>query len=210
MKKFLSLILALVMATALLTVGANAWTDDDSNKYIAEVKLTMDLGINKVIADSGAFNPDSKVSRGWACRAAAYAVLGPDAAEALPKVTCFKDVDATHSNAAYINWCKEQGIVSGYADGTFNPGGFISRDAALKIMLGALGYKASEQGYNKPGDWRYEVLTDAAATGIMNGITIDNVVEIHRDEFAKLAVNTLYANTVAGTPRYMTSYPTLK
>ena len=212
MKKFLSLILALIMASALLTVGANAsWDDDNQNKYVKECEMVTraDVYIMRATANDGkSYAPDSKVSRAWACRAVAYAVLGKEAADALPQVDCFDDVFATNSNSGYINWCKEQGIVSGYADGRFYPSTYVSRDAALKMMLGALGYKAAEQGYNKSGDWRYEVLTDAQAAGLMEGLTIDNVVEIHRDEFAKLVVNALTVNAVSGQPLYKTSFPT--
>ena len=215
MKKLLTLILTLILTTALLTVGANAtWGDDAQNKYVKECEMitrgdTYEHIMRATANDGKDFAPDSKVSRAWACRAAAYIALGKEAADALPKVDCFEDVFATNSNAGYINWCKEQGIISGYGNGKFSPSTYVSRDAALKIMLGALGYKAAEQGYNKANGWRWEVLTDAQTAGLTEGLTIDNVVEIHRDEFCKLVVNALTVNAVSGQPLYKTSFPDL-
>ena len=156
------------------------------------------------------FTPAGKVTRGYACRIVTYISLGMEAANALPKTDSFSDVTASTTYNAHIKWCKDQGIVSGYGDGTYAPAPNISRDAFLKMMLGALGYKAAEQGYNKPGDWRYEVLTDAQAAGLLNGVEIANVVEIRRDEAAKIIMNTLLATPVGGTePLYKTSYPAL-
>ena len=212
MKKFLSLILALIMTTALLTVGANAvWDDDAQNNHLEEAQLVVALKLMNPQGDhKELFQPRNAMSRGFACRVVATMVLGPEAADALPAAQPFDDVFETNANSKYINWCKEQGIVSGYGDGKFGPAKYVSRDAFLKMMLGARGYKAGEQGYNKADGWRWEVLTDAQAAGLLDDVTIGYAVQMARDECAKVITNTLMTKSAAtGKLLYEGSYPTL-
>lgn len=212
MKKILSLILFLIMTSALLTVGAGAvWEDDAQNNHLKEAQLVVALKLMNPQGDhKELFQPRNAMSRGFACRVIATMVLGPEAANELPAGQPFDDVFETDANSKYINWCKEQGNVSGYGDGKFGPAKLVSRDAFLKIMLGALGYKAEEQGYNKADGWRWEVLTDAQAAGLLDDVTIGYAVQMARDECAKVITNTLLAEAVGtGKMLYEGSYPAL-
>jgi hypothetical protein len=214
MKKLVSLVLALIMTTALLTVGANAWDDDEKNRYLDDCKKLTTEEYKVFYANFGpnkeSFQPAGKLTRGYGCRIGTYLALGMKDANALPKVASFSDVTDATTYCAHIKWCMDKGIVSGYGDGTYAPTKNLSRDAFLKIVLGALGYKAEEQGYNKAETWRWEVLSDAQAIGLLNGVEISNVVEIRRDEAAKIVVNALMATPVGGTePLYKTVYPAL-
>jgi hypothetical protein len=47
-------------------------------------------------------------------------------------------VPPTHEAYAAIEFLKEQGILQGYADGTFKPGNTVNRAEALKILVGSL------------------------------------------------------------------------
>ena len=58
----------------------------------------------------------------------------------------FSDVPATHANAEAIAYVKAEGIVSGYADGTFRPDQTINRAEFLKIVL-----EAQATGYTGDG-----------------------------------------------------------
>ena len=46
----------------------------------------------------------------------------------------FEDVTETHPFATWIKWLKDNGITSGYMDGTFKPDNYISR-AEMAVML---------------------------------------------------------------------------
>lgn len=48
----------------------------------------------------------------------------------------FEDVPANHANANAIAYLKAEGIVSGYADGTFKPEATINRAEFTKILMG--------------------------------------------------------------------------
>ncbi|MDB4978738.1 MAG: N-acetylmuramoyl-L-alanine amidase [Candidatus Peribacteria bacterium] len=49
----------------------------------------------------------------------------------------FSDISSDHHNYDAVNYVQEQGIVSGYSDGTFRPNQFINRAEFAKIVVGA-------------------------------------------------------------------------
>jgi hypothetical protein len=54
-----------------------------------------------------------------------------------PAGESFSDVPATHANAEAIAYVKSEGIVEGYADGTFKPDATINRAEFVKILMGS-------------------------------------------------------------------------
>lgn len=54
---------------------------------------------------------------------------------AFAQTSSFKDVPATHPASAAIEYLKEKGIISGYADGTFKPDAKVNRAEAIKIIV---------------------------------------------------------------------------
>lgn len=54
-----------------------------------------------------------------------------------PAGNSFSDVPATHADAETIAYVKSEGIVEGYADGTFKPDATINRAEFVKILMGA-------------------------------------------------------------------------
>ena len=92
--------------------------------------------------------PTDVLTRGAAAKIICNLILGPTTASALSAGTApFKDVPVTNTFAGYITYCSQQGIISGYADGTFRPTGTLSGNAFMKMLLGALGYDSSIEGY---------------------------------------------------------------
>ncbi len=152
MKKFLSLVLALVMTMSLVTVSAGAkdFTDDSEITYKEAVDVISALGVVDGYS-GGDFRPDDVLTRGAAAKIICNLILGPTTASALNAGTApFKDVPVTNTFAGYITYCSQQGIISGYADGTFRPTGTLSGNAFMKMLLGALGYDSSIEGYTGP------------------------------------------------------------
>ena len=136
MKKFLSLVLALVMTMSLVTVSAGAkdFTDDSEITYKEAVDVISALGVVDGYSD-GDFRPDDVLTRGAAAKIICNLILGPTTASALSAGTApFKDVPVTNTFAGYITYCSQQGIISGYADGTFRPTGTLTGFAFLKVM----------------------------------------------------------------------------
>lgn len=54
----------------------------------------------------------------------------------------FSDVNRAHANYDSIKYLQEQGIVSGYSDGTFKPGNTVNRVEALKMLMMAFDMEA--------------------------------------------------------------------
>lgn len=50
-------------------------------------------------------------------------------------------------SCGYIAYCQKEGIISGYADGTFKPAAPLTGYAFMKMLLGARGYDANVEGY---------------------------------------------------------------
>ena len=198
MKKFLSLVLALVMTMSLVTVSAGAkdFTDDSEITYKEAVDVISALGVVDGYSD-GDFRPDDVLTRGAAAKIICNLILGPTTASALAAGTApFKDVPVTNTFAGYITYCSQQGIISGYADGTFRPTGTLSGNAFMKMLLGALGYDSSIEGYTG-ANWTVSVIKQAVGIGLDDGN--DEFVgskAVTRQEAALYAFNMLQATMV--------------
>ena len=123
MKKFLSLVLALVMTMSLVTVSAGAkdFTDDSKITYQEAVDVMSAVGVIDGYTD-GSFQPTTNLTRGAAAKIICNLILGPTTASALGADTApYKDVPTSNVFAGYIAYCQKEGIISGYADGTFKP-----------------------------------------------------------------------------------------
>ena len=170
MKKFLSLVLALVMTMSLVTVSAGAvdFTDDSDIDYKEAVDVISALGIVDGYSDDS-FRPDGSLTRGAAAKIICNLILGPTTASALSATTApFKDVPTTNTFAGYITYCSQQGIISGYGDGTFRPSGTLTGNAFMKMLLGALGYDSSIEGYSG-ANWQVNVIKQAVGIGLDDG-----------------------------------------
>ena len=198
MKKFLSLVLALVMTMSLVTISAGAKDFDDNGDidYKEAVDVISALGIVDGYSD-GSFRPDGSLTRGAAAKIICNLILGPTTASALSATTApFKDVPTTNVFAGYITYCAQRGIISGYGDGTFRPTGTLTGNAFMKMLLGALGYDSSVEGYTG-SNWQVSVIKQASGIGLDDGN--DDFVgskAVTRQEAALYACNMLQATMV--------------
>ena len=199
MKKFLSLVLALVMTMSLVTVSAGAkdFTDDSKLTYKEAVDVVSALKIVDGYKD-GSFNPQATLTRGAAAKIICNMILGPTTASALvADAAPYKDVPANHTFAGYIAYCQKEGIISGYADGTFRPANTLTGYAFMKMLLGALGYDSDVEGYTGP-NWSIAVAKRALNAGLADDMKGDfnGVKAVTREEAALFAFNTLKADMV--------------
>ncbi len=91
-------------------------------------------GIAKGYAD-GTFRPSASVTR----QAAAAFLWGvadsPEPAEDAPR---FSDVPETHVFFDAISWLADEGITTGYQDGTFRPSTVLNRQAMAAFLFRSL------------------------------------------------------------------------
>ena len=198
MKKFLSLVLALVMTMSLVTVSAGAkdFGDNGDINYKEAVDVMSALEIIDGYAD-GDFRPQGTLTRGAAAKIIACMMLGKTTAEALgTSAAPFKDVPVGSTFAGYIAYCVESGLIDGYADGTFRPSGTLTGFAFLKMLLTAMGYDSTVEGFTG-SNWTVNVARLAIENGLTDGN--DNFVGTRaatREEACLYAVNTIQAPLV--------------
>ena len=198
MKKFLSLVLALVMTMSLVTVSAGAkdFADDSKINYDEAVAVMSTLGVVGGYPD-GSFKPNGTLTRGAAAKIICNVILGTTTANALvAKTAPYKDVPANHTFAGYIAYCQKEGIISGYADGTFKPANTLTGYAFMKMLLGALGLDAEIEGYTGP-NWSISVAKRALSdtVDLANGLKGDfnGVKAVTREEACLYAFNMIKA-----------------
>ena len=198
MKKFLSLVLALVMTMSLVTISAGAkdFTDSDKVTYDDAIEVMSELKVIDGYTD-GSFRPTVELNRGAAAKIICNMILGPTTASALSASSApFVDVPADSVFAGYITYCAKEGIINGYADGTFRPTAPLTGYAFMKMLLGALGYDADIEGYTG-ANWSVNVAKQAIGIGLDDGN--DNFVGtkyVTREEACLYALNTLKATMV--------------
>ena len=201
MKKFLSLVLALAMTLSLVTISAGAKDFADSDELSGEqyeeaVNVMSEMGIIDGYA-GGDFQPQGTLTRGAAAKIIACMMLGKTTAEALgTQAAPFKDVPAGSTFAGYIAYCVESGLIDGYADGTFRPGNTLTGFAFLKMLLTALGYDSSIEGYTGT-NWTVNVAGRATQIGLTDGNEdFVGTRAATREEACLYAVNALKATLV--------------
>ena len=199
MKKFLSLVLALVMTMSLVTVSAGAkdFTDSTKIQYAEAVDVMSAVKVIDGYAE-GDFRPTATLTRGAAAKIICNLILGPTTASALvADAAPYKDVPTNHTFAGYIAYCQKTGIISGYADGSFKPANSLTGYAFMKMLLGALGYKAEQEGYTG-ANWSIQVAKRAMNIGLKDDLVGDfnGVKAVTREEACLYAFNTLKATMV--------------
>ncbi len=199
MKKFLSLVLALVMTMSLVTVSAGAkdFTDSSKIQYNEAIDVMSAIGVIDGYAD-GSFNPSTTLTRGAAAKIICNLLLGPTTASALvADAAPYKDVPVNHTFAGYIAYCQKEGIISGYADGTFKPANTLTGYAFMKMLLGALGYDAKIEGYTG-ANWSINVAKRALSIGLADDLVNDfnGVKAVTREEACLYGFNMLQATMV--------------
>ncbi|MCI8400141.1 MAG: S-layer homology domain-containing protein [Oscillibacter sp.] len=200
MKKFLSLVLALVMTMSLVTISAGAteykdFTDKDEIQYAEAVTVLNKLGIITGYSE-GDFRPEGELTRGAAAKILVSLLIGPDAAAALGNETSpYPDVPAGNNFAGVISFCKTSKIISGYGDGTFRPQGTLTGYAFAKMLLGALGYSSDYEGFTGPG-WNMKVAKLGGEAGLFDRISFNGNATVTREQACQLALNTIKGTMV--------------
>ena len=198
MKKFLSLVLALVMTMSLVVVSAGATefkdlTDVDEIDHKEAVELFNKIGIITGYED-GSFGPEKTITREQAAKIIAIMALGNDAASKLGvEKAPFPDVPATSQFAGYIGYCASTGIIDGYKDGTFKPKGTLTGYQFAKMLLGVIGYGVNDEYVGS--NWALNVARDGASIGLFDDAVVTAGL-INRDNATQVAFNALTSSLV--------------
>ena len=197
MKKFLSLVLALVMTMSLVTVSAGAkdYADADEITYVEAVDVLSELGILQ--GDANGFRPTDTLKRSEAAKIICALNLTPDvAAELSADAAPFADVPASHWAAGYVAEGVQSGIIAGIGGGKFAPDAELTGYAYLKMLLVSLGYDASAENLTG-ANWSINVAKLAKKIGLTKGNDkFIGTKAVTREEAALYALNALQADIV--------------
>ena len=197
MKKFLSLVLALVMTMSLVTVSAGAkdFADAKDITYTEAVDVLSTLGVLE--GDETGFRPTDTLKRSEAAKIICALNLTPKTAASLSADTNpFADVAKSHWAAGYIAEGVQSGIIAGVGDNKFAPDADLTGYAFLKMLLVSLGYDATIEGMTG-ANWSVNVAKLADEIELTKGN--DDFVgskAVTREEAALYALNTLKAELV--------------
>lgn len=190
MRKFLSLMLVVVFALAMMapTTSAASFGDvPESYRYYNAVENLAARGIINGMGD-GNYAPDANVKRDEFAKIVCTGIL--NSGEVAPTAGAgFTDVAADRWSSGYIKVAAAAGIINGMGDGTFAPENPVTYEQAIKMLVCALGY--GEQAL-KRGEYPGGYLSQAQALGLTKGV-VDGVQgqPANRGLIAKLVDNSL-------------------
>ncbi len=196
LKKVLALVLALVMSLSLVTIANAAdFTDSNDISYEEAVDVMNAIGVLEGFED-GSFQPSATLTREQAAKIICTMLLGDNAEKLAGTTSAFSDVASTRWSAPYIAYCASLGIVAGNGDGTFNPTGTLTGYAFAKMLLGAVGYDSTIEGFVGAG-WNLKVASMASKAGLLNNLqSFVGSESITREAAAQMALNTIKATLV--------------
>ena len=194
MKKLLALVLALVMSMSLVTISNAAFSDADKIEHTEAVEVMNALGVINGIGD-GSFDPEGSVTRAQMAKMITIIMLGNVDADAFKGTTTdLKDING-HWAEGFIKYCYSQGVIAGTGDGNFAPNANVTAVEAAKMLLVAIGYNASVQGY-VGADWTINVIRDAQLSKLFKDLSVTSTKVLTRDEAAQMIYNAVNANTI--------------
>ncbi|MBQ9985370.1 MAG: S-layer homology domain-containing protein [Oscillospiraceae bacterium] len=201
-------VLALVMVFALslsLFAGAVGFTDanDINENYQDDVNMLVELGVLGGYPD-GTFRPEDKITRAEFAKMAYVLKYGSDDSGKLfaGQNSSFTDVEGNGNVAwakGYINYCENQGIVSGVGNNKFNPNGNVTVAEASKMLLVILGCNADKEGF-KGVNWASNTVAKAMELGLFEGWQGDPTAPASRQLVAKLMRNAIFAPVYVYSP----------
>ena len=189
MKKLLALVLALVMSMSLVTISNAAFKDADKIDYDEAVTVMNAVGV--LVGDENQnFNAKENLTRAQAAKIISYLLLGNKTAEALAGSGKFTDVAKTSWSAGFVDYCASTGVVNGVGDGKFDPNGQLTGYQFAKMLLVALGYDATIEGFTG-ADWQINVSKRADQAGLFDNLDISGNAALTREQAAQMCLNTL-------------------
>ena len=209
LKRALSLTMASVMMMGMMVTGAGAagigdFSDKDKIVNTEAVSVLNTLG---VIAgrDDGSYDPTGVVTRGEMAKMICIVLNGGKNPQLGNISANFADTKG-HWAEAYIAYCANLGIIAGKGNGNFEPNATVTGSEAAKMLLVALGYNASVEGYTG-ANWQINVDVAANQKDLYDSLGALNTTDgLTRDNAAQMVYNALdcqmveYNYIITGTP----------
>ncbi|WP_026486246.1 S-layer homology domain-containing protein [Caldanaerobius polysaccharolyticus] len=180
----LSILIAGTTATAYASFKDIPSSAVDENLMLESLSQ---LGIISGFPD-GTFRPNNAVTRAEFAKMVITALRISPAN--LSRGQLFKDVPLQMWYYNYVTEAALNGLISGYADGTFKPNNPISYQEGLAILIRALGYSDSDLS----GIWPANYINKASELGLTDGISLNPENKLDRKTTAILINQFLLLN----------------
>lgn len=187
MKKFIAIIMAVIMVMSFATIAfaANGFTDVSKSRYETAINELYDLGIVNGYSATK-FGTDYTLTRAEACAIIVRALYGE---KTVPDVINFTDVSYRDWFYDYINTAVYYDIMHGHNATTFAPNDEITYDQMATLVLNALGYNAPQLA----GEWPTNVRIITNRLNLYTNLSyfIDGSEYITRGEACQMLYNAL-------------------
>lgn len=166
MKKFIAIIMAVIMVMSFVTIAfaANGFTDVSNSRYEDAINELYDLGIVNGYSATK-FGTDYTLTRAEACAIIVRALYGE---KIVPNVINFTDVSYRDWFYDYVNTAVYYDIMHGHNVTTFSPNDEITYNQMATLILNALGYNAPQLA----GEWPVNIERIATRLGLYTNIPI--------------------------------------
>lgn len=187
MKKFIAIIMAVIMVMSFTTIAfaASEFTDISKSKYETAINELYDLGVVNGYSITK-FGTNYTLTRAEACTIIVRALYGE---KTVPNVINFTDVNYSDWFYDYVNTAVYYNIMHGHNATTFAPNDEITYDQMATLVLNALGYNAPKLA----GKWPTNVRTIADHLNLYSNLPyfIDGSEYITRGEACQMLYNAL-------------------
>ena len=212
LKKILSVVLVVAMMLGLMisasaTIGSDKYADYDLIQNKTAVDTLTSLGVLDG-KDNDLFDPLGTLTRAELSKIIFTICIQRELTPTLTiehyrsmyaALVDFTDVSKTAWFAGPIGYAQTKNIVSGHGDGTFGPDENVQLVQVAKMLLGILKYNPVSEGYQDDPDWIKNIMDQAAALGLFEGIDLtstDPEDAVTRDQVAQMVYNALYCDVV--------------
>lgn len=193
LKKVMALVIVLSMVVSMFTVmtaSAADFSDVAGTKYEEAVSVLAPMGVIAGYEEDGAklFKPEQVVTR---AEMAAFIVRELGLSVSAKAETKFTDVPKDFWGSGDINIANGKNIIVGYGDGTFGPDDQVSFEAAVKMVVCALGYEVDAKDN---GGWPAGYIAIADKLGVLEDVEdklADTTAGCDRGTVALLLYNAL-------------------
>ena len=211
LKKVLAMVLAFA-CTFSMFAGAKVFEDVPAGSdYSEAITMLSDLGVIQG-KDDGKYHPEDTITRAEACAMIARLMTGDPKVSQYVGAQSFTDVVKGSWKDSAIGYCYINGIVVGVGNNKFEPDRAITDAEFVTMVVRAMGYETADMKQNYP----YSYMSNAQATGLLDGVTMVASTNALRGEDAQVIYNALFTdyargaklvNTTHGTS--VETYPTL-
>ncbi len=187
-KKITALALCFVMMFSLL-IDAKTFSDVPvGNKELTDAVATLsELGIISGMSDTS-FAPNEYLTRAQFAKMA-VCIMGKTK-EAVITTDAFSDVKSTDWYSGYVNVVAQEGVITGYPDGSFGANDALTYAQAITVIVRLLGYNAEDVGHK----WPQGYIDKATLLNLLENIDFDRNGSITRSDAAIIIYRALFTD----------------